>query len=114
LRVRASGFVARTLVASLLLTLALAAGPAIAPARAASSAGDTTLGGLQRTNQVLAVVNALLKLLDELAALSHDGSPPPPPAVPPPPPSGGGNGLPGPYPGLAPDDPPLSLCPAGY
>jgi len=111
LRVRARRLVAFTLVPSLLLTLALAAGPATVPARAASGAGDSTLEirGLKRTNQVLAITLALLKLLDELAGLSHDGSPPPPPQVPPPPPSGGGNPGPGPYPVLAPDDPPLAL-----
>jgi hypothetical protein len=114
LRARAGRLVAWTLVSSLLLTLALAAGPAIEPARAASGADVTTLGlrELQRTNQVLAIAIAFLKLLDELAALPHDGSPPPPTTVPPPPPSGGSGGGPGPYPVLAPDDPPLALCPA--
>jgi hypothetical protein len=95
----------------LLLTLALSAGPAIAPARAASGPGDSTLEirGLKRTNQVLAIAIALLKLMDELARMSNDGSPPPPPPVPPPPPSGGGHPGPGPYPVLTPDDPPLAL-----
>jgi hypothetical protein len=103
--------VALTLVSSLLLTLALAAGPATVPARAAGGAGDGTLEirGLQRTNQVLSIVVALLKLLDELAGMSHDGSPPPPPTVPPPTPPGGNGTGPGPYPAIAPDDPPLAL-----
>jgi len=111
LRAGARRLVAFPLTLSLLLTLALAAGPATAPARAASGAGDTTfeIRGLKRTNQVLALTIALLKLLDELAGLSHDGMPPPPTPVPPPPPSGGGNPGPGPYPVLAPDDPPLAL-----
>jgi hypothetical protein len=114
LRAGARRLVAFPLTLSLLLTLALAAGPATAPARAASGVGASTLDirGLKRTNQVLAIAIAFLKLLDELAGLSHDGMPPPPP-VPPPPPSGGGNPGPGPYPLLAPDDPPLALSMAG-
>ena len=114
MRAGARRLVAFPLTLSLLLTLALAAGPATAPARAASGVGASTLDirGLKRTNQVLAIAIAFLKLLDELAGLSHDGMPPPPP-VPPPPPSGGGNPGPGPYPLLAPDDPPLALSMAG-
>ena len=111
MRAGARRLVAFSLTLSLLLTLALAAGPATAPARAASGVGASTLEirGLKRTNQVLAIAIAFLKLLDELAGLSHDGMPPPPMPVPPPPPSGGGNPGPGPYPVLAPDDPPLAL-----
>ena len=107
MRAGARRLVAFPLTLSLLLTLALAAGPATAPARAASGVGASTLDirGLKRTNQVLAIAVAFLKLLDELPGLPHRGVPPPPP--------GGGNPGPGPYPLLAPDDPPLALSMAG-
>ena len=108
---RARRWTALTLVASLFLLLALSAGPGAVPARAAS--GETTLDihGLKRTNQVLAALIALLKLLDELSTLNAgDGMPPP---VPPPVPTPNGHPGGGPYPVLAPDDPPLDLSYAG-
>ncbi|MEP7028895.1 MAG: hypothetical protein ABI960_09900 [Candidatus Eisenbacteria bacterium] len=68
--------------------------------------------GLARTNQVLAALTALLKLLDEISNLSAgDGMPPP--APPGPPPSGTGHPGPGPLPIIAPEDPPLVLSYAG-
>jgi hypothetical protein len=96
------------------VSLAWSAGPGAIPARAATGAGAVTLEirGLKRTNQVLTVLTALLKLLDELGSLhGFDGMPPPPP--PGPPPSGTGHPGPGPLPVLAPDDPPLAQSIAG-
>ncbi len=99
-------------MASLFLPLALSAGPGAVPARAAG--GETTLEirGLKRTNQALAVLIALLKLLDELSTLNPgDGMPPPVPPPVPPAPTGHPGG--GPYPALAPDDPPSEMSYAG-
>ena len=98
------------LAGSCVLALAVSAGPIAVPARADTGTGAGTLEirGLKRANQILTVLTALLKLLDDLASVGpgFDGAQPPP--VPPgPPPSGTGHPGPGPLPVVAPDDPPL-------
>jgi hypothetical protein len=95
------------------LALALAALVLSAPlARAATppAASVNDIPALKRTNQVLALVIAFLKLVDELAQLPDpgDGTPMPPPIG-----TGHPGPLPGPLPGIAPGEPMTELAVAG-
>lgn len=93
------------------LAMLILAFPLVPAARAATGGSPTTLenAGLKRTNQVLAILIALLKLVDEISSLP-DATPPPPM---PPPPIGTGHPGPGPLPSYAPDDPSVALAVAG-
>ena len=92
------------------LATLIVAFPLAPAARAATGGSPATLenAGLKRTNQVLAILIAFLKLVDEISSLPT-GTPPPPM---PPPPIGTGHPGPGPLPGLAPDEPSVALATA--
>lgn len=96
---------------ALALAMLIFALPLVPAARAEAGGSPTTLenAGLKRTNQVLAILIALLKLVDEISSLP-DATPPPPM---PPPPIGTGHPGPGPLPSYAPDDPSVALTVAG-
>jgi hypothetical protein len=89
------------------LALLIVGGPLVPAARAASGGGATTLEntGPKRTNQVLSIVLALLKLVDEIGQMAPGGGTPMPPPI--------GTGHPGPMPGplpiTMPDDPPTEF-----
>jgi hypothetical protein len=81
---------------ALALAMIFLGGPLVPVARAATGGGAVILEnrGLQRTNQVLSVLLALLKLIDEIGQLDPGaGTPMPPPS---------GTGHPGPMPGPLP------------
>jgi hypothetical protein len=93
---------------ALFLACLIFAGPLVPAARATPLPGPVTLegSGLKRTNQVLAVLIAFLKLVDEIGGLPGGGGMPPmPPPI--------GTGHPGPGPGplpiQTPDDPPAEI-----
>lgn len=78
---------------ALVLLLLVFAAPLVPAAHAAAAAAPATHEhtGLKRTNQVLSILLAFLKLFDEVAALPSGGTMPPPPI-----------GHPGPGPGPLP------------
>jgi hypothetical protein len=93
---------------ALFLAFAVLTGPLVPVARASAGPSPTTLEipGLKRTNQVLSLIIAMLKLIDEIAQLPPgDGGTPMPPPI--------GTGHPGPLPGplpvISPDDPPAEF-----
>lgn len=90
---------------ALVLALLLLSPPLTRVAHAGAGAAPVTLEntGLKRTNQVLSILLAFLKLVDELAALPSGGTMPPPPIGHP------GPG-PGPLPFTSPGEPPAEMA----